>query len=165
MRDQAVKLRLYIASPLFNEAERSFNIALAEILEAFFDVFLPQRDGGLMANLIKQGMNPNLAAMQVFQADINAMTNCDILLAVLDGHSIDEGVAFELGFAFANGKKCVGLQTDIRRILPTGNNPMIDQSLQLVFNSIVELTNWAKEFRKTDHFYLSLTNTDSTNTD
>jgi hypothetical protein len=38
-------MRLYIAGPLFTEAERAFNVVLARALEAAgHDVYLPQRD-------------------------------------------------------------------------------------------------------------------------
>ena len=37
---------IYLAGPLFSEAERRFNLELTHRLEAMgFDVFLPQRDG------------------------------------------------------------------------------------------------------------------------
>src|SRR5689334_12592978 len=48
------KQKLYFAAPLFSDMERRFNIELAEQLEQFFDVFLPQRDGGLMATMISE---------------------------------------------------------------------------------------------------------------
>lgn len=39
-------MRVYFAGPLFSEAERVFNLRLAEKLEAKgYQVFLPQRDG------------------------------------------------------------------------------------------------------------------------
>jgi len=38
-------MRLYVAAPLFTEAERAFNLVLARALEAAgYDVYLPQRD-------------------------------------------------------------------------------------------------------------------------
>jgi nucleoside 2-deoxyribosyltransferase len=37
---------IYLAGPLFSEAERCFNLGLSQRLESLgFDVFLPQRDG------------------------------------------------------------------------------------------------------------------------
>jgi nucleoside 2-deoxyribosyltransferase len=89
-----------------------------------------------MVNLIKQGMMPILAAKRIFLDDINALKQSDIFLIVMDGRSVDEGAAFELGFAFALGKKCIGLKTDIRCLLPTGNNPMIDVALSQMFKTI-----------------------------
>jgi len=45
--DQAAPCRSSIfARPLFNDAERSFNVRLADAMEALgYTVFLPQRDG------------------------------------------------------------------------------------------------------------------------
>ncbi|MBI2586995.1 MAG: nucleoside 2-deoxyribosyltransferase [Rhodospirillales bacterium] len=65
---------------------------------------------------------------------------------MLDGANVDEGVAFEIGFVHALGKLCVGLQTDIRRQLPTGNNPMIGRSLSKIFFGVGDLIDWAEKF-------------------
>ncbi len=79
--------------------------------------------------------------------DIAALKKCDFVLIVLDGRSVDEGAAFELGYAYALGKVCYGLQTDPRRLLKIGiNNPMIDCALQQVFSSVDDLVAWAKTF-------------------
>ena len=136
--------KVYFAAPLFNETERRFNIELTEQIERFFSVFLPQRDAGLMIDMITAGVDAETAARTVFQADIRAINECDALLIVLDGRTVDEGAAFELGYAHALGKPCYGLQTDARRLMGTGNNPMIDGCLQRVFHSVKELCTWAK---------------------
>jgi nucleoside 2-deoxyribosyltransferase len=81
----------------------------------------------------------------VFENDRAAIDSADFLIAVLDGAGIDEGVAFEIGYAFGLGKHCVGLQTDMRRALPTGNNPMIGRSLQMIFGSRDELISWVAD--------------------
>lgn len=140
------KQKLYLASPLFNEIERRFNAELAECLEQFFRVFLPQRDGGLMTTMTNAGVAAEEAATAVFRADIQAINDCDALLIVLDGRTVDEGAAFELGYAQALRKPCYGLQTDVRRLLSTGNNPMIECSLKTIFKNIEELIAWARTF-------------------
>jgi nucleoside 2-deoxyribosyltransferase len=139
------KPKLYFAAPLFSEAELQFNERVAEVLARFFDVYLPQRDGGLLAEMVKLGMAPKMAATRVFTKDIRAIEDADVLLALLDGRTVDEGVAFELGVAFATGKRCIGLQTDVRRELPTGNNPMIDEAVEKTFSAIDDLVAWAAE--------------------
>ena len=144
-----IKPKLYFAAPLFSDAERSFNIDICLRLESVFDVFLPQEDGGLMVDMIGEGMAVNDAAKAVFQIDIAALQQCDVLLILLDGRTVDEGAAFELGFAYATGKLCYALQTDIRRLLPVGNNPMIECAVSELFLSVEELTNWASSFSKT----------------
>ena len=133
---------LYLAAPLFSSAERRFNVDLAVRLSARFEVFLPQRDGRLFTEIVREGLTPRDAARQVFAADTTAIHQCHVLVAVLDGRSIDEGVAFEIGFAFSLGKTCVGLQTDVRRLLPMGNNPMIECAGQAVVDSAEGLVAW-----------------------
>ena len=44
----------------------------------------------------------------------NAIRECDILLAVLDGAEVDSGTAAEVGFAVGIGKSVFGLRTDWR---------------------------------------------------
>jgi len=136
------RLLLYFAAPLFSEAERSFNKDVTQELEQWVDVYLPQRDGGLMSELLNYGVPPKIAARRVFNLDMDAIQRSDYIIAILDGRAIDEGVAFELGIAFAQSKRCIGLQTDCRRLAAWGNNPMISGALEIIFASVNELISW-----------------------
>jgi nucleoside 2-deoxyribosyltransferase len=140
--------KLYLAAPLFSSAELSFNSHLKNVLSPYFNIYLPQEDGELMINLVTQGMPPKLAAKRIFSDDIEALKESDIFLIVLDGRSVDEGAAFELGLAYALGKKCIGLKTDTRSLLWTGNNPMIDTALSSIFKTVDDLVNWANTERQ-----------------
>lgn len=133
-----------MAAPLFSEAELTFNRALTEALEEFVDVYLPQRDGGRLVDLVAKGVDVDAASRSIFQRDVEAIRLADALLIVMDGRSIDEGAAFELGFAHALGKHCAGLQTDPRRLLPVGNNPMIQVPLGLVVQTTEQAAYWAR---------------------
>lgn len=133
--------RIYLAAPLFNDVERSFNVRLAELIAPFAEVFLPQRDGRLLRDLIRGGMSLTAGRQLIFEADIGAIRRCDCVVAVLDGRTIDEGVAFEIGFARALEKLCVGLKTDDRALLASGDNPMIMAGCHHIFGSVVELVN------------------------
>lgn len=135
--------RLYLAGPLFSEAELAFNRTIRDLLKKYFDVYLPQEDGGLMVDMIKNGMSFLEAQQLVFLGDVAAIRNADYLLIILDGRSIDEGASFELGFAHALGKKCVGYQSDPRRLLPVGNNPMVECALERILTSRSDLLMWA----------------------
>jgi nucleoside 2-deoxyribosyltransferase len=86
--------------------------------------------------MIENGTSIEVATAGVFRADIEAIRRASIIVAVLDGRTIDEGVAFELGFAHALSKRCIGLQSDVRRLLPFGNNPMIDGALEATLPSV-----------------------------
>lgn len=140
----AARLRLYIASPLFSEAERTFNRRLKSLLAPHCDLYMPQEDGGLLSEMIARGASPIDAAQSIFTWDLRAIDGCDAILIVLDGRAVDEGAAFELGYAYASGKLCFGLQTDPRRLLPSGNNPMINQALAHIFPNLEELQRWAE---------------------
>jgi len=97
-----------------------------------------------MNEMVRDGVAPDIAACRVFRRDMDAIRQSDYLIAVLDGRAIDEGVAFELGVAFSHAKRCVGLQTDFRRLAPWGNNPMITGALESVFRSVKDLLSWIR---------------------
>jgi nucleoside 2-deoxyribosyltransferase len=121
--------RVYFAAPLFSEAERLFNAELTSRIEALgFDVFLPQRDGFEKQGSEREGMTVEEVARRIFDVDRNEVYRSDVLLAVLDGRVPDEGVAVELGLAFADRERrevprlIVGLMTDWRVAFP--NEPL-----------------------------------------
>jgi nucleoside 2-deoxyribosyltransferase len=137
-----VDLAIYLAAPLFNEREREFNGYLAGLFAPFAEVYLPQRDGSLLTEMVAAGVPLVVAEKRVFKQDCDALRRCNVIVAVLDGAHIDEGVAFEIGFSRATECLCVGLQSDSRRALPTGNNPMIQCSLDAIFSDTSSLVNF-----------------------
>lgn len=138
------KPKLYLAGPLFSEAERGFNKTLKATLRSWFEVYLPQEDGFLITELLDEGFSAEAAKAEIFKRDVTEVRNCDVLLILMDGRSIDEGASFELGLAFALEKTCVGLQTDFRRLASFGNNPMIDCALTHLFLDTEALIEWAE---------------------
>jgi nucleoside 2-deoxyribosyltransferase len=142
---KSIRPLIYFAAPLFSDAELTFNRRVTHELEKYVDVYLPQRDGGKLVDLLEKGVPTERAYSSIFERDIEALNESDVLLIVLDGRTIDEGAVFELGFAFAKGKRCIGLQTDPRRLLPVGNNPMIQCALESVFVSTRDLEAWASD--------------------
>ena len=119
-------------------------IELCCALERWCDVFLPQRDGDLVPRLIQQGLAQEEAYRVVFDRDVAALKACDAVVINLDGCVVDEGAAFELGFAHALGKHCVGYRTDVRVLLPWGLNPMITVPLSETFTCIEALESLGK---------------------
>lgn len=138
--------RVYLAAPLFSQAERAMNKSLRDAIASFANVYLPQEDGGLILDLVGDGMPLEQAKSKVFQLDIDAIRACDVLVIVLDGRTVDEGAAFELGYAFATGKVCVGLKTDPRMLLPIGDNPMIEVALRKIFHDERDLVSWLASY-------------------
>ena len=138
---------VYIAGPLFSEAERWFNSQIKSALTAcHIESFLPQADGILVKEKIENGHNIQSVLKEVYELDVHKLNECDLLVAVLDGAVIDEGTAFEIGYCKALKKPCIGIQTDSRRQLPQGNNPMIEGSLDFIASDQHSLVSHLKNY-------------------
>jgi nucleoside 2-deoxyribosyltransferase len=99
-------MRLYVAGPLFTQAERAWNERLAAALaEAGHDVFLPQTEVKAIATL---------DADAIFRIDIDGVRSADAVVAILDGPDPDSGTSFECGLAYALGIPIVAIRTDFR---------------------------------------------------
>jgi nucleoside 2-deoxyribosyltransferase len=78
---------VYVAGPLFTEAERAFLEDLARRLEAEgIDCFVPHR----------QTIDP-LTPERVFELDAAGVRAANAMVAWLDGPSVDDGTACEIG--------------------------------------------------------------------
>lgn len=135
---------IYLAGPLFSAVELQWNRTLRDGLNGFSDVYLPQEDGALLVELVATGMAITEAKNTIFERDLRAIERCDILLMVMDGRIIDEGACFELGYAYSRGKVCIGLKTDVRSLLPIGDNPMIECALRATFTEAEEAFRWIR---------------------
>lgn len=142
--------KIYLAAPLFSPAERERNARLRDSISSIGNVYLPQEDGGLVFDLVRTGTPLGDAKQKIFDWDIRAISECDILIIVMDGRSIDEGACFELGYAFAIGKTCVGLKTDARSLFIFGDNPMIECALRRIFANELELIEWLQDWGQTN---------------
>jgi len=132
---------VYLAAPLFSEAECDFNRKLRdEIKSAGFNVFLPQEDSN---NVRDEKNRQNI----IFNKNVDAIDSSGIIVAVIDGTDVDSGTAWEIGYAFARGKPIIGLRTDFRTLGIEGTvNLMIERSAVLC-TSIPELLNRLKLFK------------------
>lgn len=127
---------IYLAGPLSNEAERAFNLRVRAFVQAMgFDTYLPQEDGGLFSELIKHNVNEDQVRKQLYHIDIDALRRSDAVLAILDGRVPDEGMCFELGYAVALGRPCLGFKTDSRSALRGHDNLMLECSLRSICRS------------------------------
>ncbi|HJH32327.1 MAG TPA: nucleoside 2-deoxyribosyltransferase [Methanosarcinaceae archaeon] len=128
---------IYLAAPLFSEAEREFNNKIRDqMVERGFSVFLPQEDSNDTTDMRHQEKQN-----YIFRQNLEAIDNSDIIIAVLDGGSdVDSGTAWELGYAFAIKKPVLGLKTDFRTLGPEGTvNLMIEVSVDALTTDISEL--------------------------
>lgn len=145
-------MKLYLAGPLFNQYERQLGLDLRLILLKYFDVYLPALDGALLPDLIQKGDEPVIARRKIFDGDITAIKNCDLFFIILNGRSVDEGAAVELGVAWALGKRIVGFKDDFRQLTSSGDNPMIDCTLEIKFSNFIQIESWlADNFKPKPH--------------
>jgi nucleoside 2-deoxyribosyltransferase len=92
---------VYLAAPLFSQAEREFNEKIKNRLEEEgFMVFLPQEE----------------CDENIFECCIENLKKSNVVVGVFDGPQVDDGTAFECGYANALGIPVVGLRTDFRRV-------------------------------------------------
>ncbi|WP_129598458.1 nucleoside 2-deoxyribosyltransferase [Methanohalophilus profundi] len=131
--------KIYLAGPLFSEAEKNFNEQLTERIEsAGYDVFLPQRDSADTKNMRKEQ-----DAAELFRKNSEAIDRADLIIAILDGGSdVDSGTAWEIGYAYAKNIPVMGLRTDFRTLGIEGTvNLMIEKTLiKLVYSTDKLLT-------------------------
>lgn len=112
---------VYVAGPLFSQAERDFLekmvdcLAQAAHLDPVKHFFLPHRDGGEL------GKGP--ARQYIFNLDISKINSADVIIALLDGQDSDSGTCVELGYAYALNKKIFGILTDFRSYYTNDHEP------------------------------------------
>lgn len=127
--------KVYLACPMFSQAEKDFNLKIAHVLEEFgYQVFLPQRDG--LEAALMEGKNEIEKVKMIFDLDYQEVVKADIVFMNIDGRVPDEGANVELGMAFALGKRCYGCKTDTRTIqYGLDNNPLITGCMIKIFKN------------------------------
>lgn len=82
-------MRLYVAGPLFSEAERSWLDMLAARLRAEgFECFVPHEQFAELADVTVE---------EVYRIDVEGLRSANALVAWLDGAMVDDGTACEIG--------------------------------------------------------------------
>lgn len=124
-----MKKTIYFAGPLFTQAERMWNLRLAEIIKTKrkdLEIFLPQKEEK------EATTNGILDSRKIFRICIDGMDTSDIIVAILDGSDSDSGTCFECGYAYSKGKPIIGVRTDIRVGHDNGLNAMLNHSCNFV---------------------------------
>ena len=124
-------MRIYFAGPLFTPYERSFIDECAAVLRAdSFEVFVPHEH--------ELASDVDGTAAGIFAQDRLEIERADAMLAILDGPSVDDGTACEIGMFHAlmqsdpSKKGIVGLLTDIRAMRgeSTGVNLFVQGAIE-----------------------------------
>ena len=142
-------MRVFIAGPLFSQAEREFNLKLDEFLRKHgFETFLPQREvGELWKRIHKRGRK---TYRMIYEEDLRGLEGADVVVAILDGPDVDSGTAFEVGYACARGKPVIGLKTDMR-VFARGEevNNMLAQGMRKIVKNFDDLLPALNAIKKT----------------
>ncbi len=105
-------MKIYFANGLFSQADFEFNARIVAELRAQvpgIDIYLPQENAAI------NDKNAYADSKMIAEADTNELTASDLVIAVLDGITIDAGVASEIGVAYAKNIPIIGLYTDSRQ--------------------------------------------------
>lgn len=132
-------MRIYQAGPLFSEAEqnwhRTFRTKLAEAGHRVlwpYELFSQQ-------DVLSWGED---APARIMETDRNALDTCHVVVALLDGPQVDDGTAWEIGYAYAKGIPVIGIRTDFRQCGDTPHsqvNAMIESSCKLIVKDMEEV--------------------------
>lgn len=104
--------KVYYAAPLFSNMELLYNEYLVrEIRQEFpnVDLYVPQEQGDI------NDKSQYADSMAIAKYDTDALLSSDLLIAILDGPTIDVGVATEIGVAYQAGIPILALYTDTRQ--------------------------------------------------
>ncbi|MDO1605192.1 nucleoside 2-deoxyribosyltransferase [Lactobacillus sp. YT155] len=105
-------MKVYFANGLFSQADFDFNEKIvAQIRDNFSDIeiYLPQENAAI------NDKSAYADSEMIAKADTDQLLESQLVIAVLDGISIDAGVASEIGVAYANNIPIIGLYTDSRQ--------------------------------------------------
>jgi len=94
-------MKIYLASPFFNELERNNVERMAKILrEHGHEVYVP------MEHEIENAWDlpNNIWASKVFKEDVKAINNSDVVVALTYGMTDDAGTAWEIGYSYGINK-------------------------------------------------------------
>ena len=114
---------IYFASPLFTEMEQLYNAQVVKQLRDTYgdkvEIYLPQENDAI-------NDKSNYAnSIQIAEGDNHYLEEAAILIAILDGVTIDAGVASEIGYFYSMNKPIIGVYSDIRQGL-NNNQAKVD---------------------------------------
>lgn len=123
--------KVYLAAPLFSEAERNYNVKIAKELSRYgMVVHLPQDCGDSVSSRDESMQD------QIFKKNIEALDNSDLVIAIIDGADADSGTSWEIGYAYAKGKKIIALRTDFRKV---GDNEIVNLMLEKASHVVYDI--------------------------
>ena len=130
-------IKIYIAGPLFNAHERNYLELIASELEGSgYKCFLPHRDQSGIDESELEGTNMSQGTKdKIFNADLTALREADLTVALITGQDIDSGTAAEIGFTYANNRPIISITAYERRF----RNLFVDGMISKTVNDVDEI--------------------------
>ena len=140
-------MRIYLAGPIFSEADQQWLLGLKERIEEYGRAKGKEVEVIWPYEMISQSDIESLgdsAKQKVFDCCKSNLDRADLLVALLDGSQVDDGTAWEIGYFFSVSErsKIIGIRTDFRKAGETRNsvvNAMVEMSCHRILRSIEEL--------------------------
>ncbi|MDR3641163.1 MAG: nucleoside 2-deoxyribosyltransferase [Humidesulfovibrio sp.] len=130
---------IYLAGPLFTQAEQAWLRGMkTELTQHGHEVCWP-------FELFKDGQIADwgpIAPRRIMERCREALDRASLVVAWLDGAQVDDGTAWEIGYAYAKGKLVHGIRTDFRQAGDTSHsivNAMVEASCASISRSVAEL--------------------------
>ena len=123
-------MKIYFANALFSQADINYNAQLAaqiRNLSPQIELYLPQENNDI------NDKQAYADSKMIARADTEKLLASDLVIAILDGNTIDNGVASEIGVAYAQKIPIIGLYTDTRQ-QGAGNQKKLDALSQVAEN-------------------------------
>lgn len=116
-------INIYFGAPLFSESELMYNKRVVDTMRLIFkdkvNIYLPQENEAIND---KSGFADSI---MITNGDNEYLDNSDILIAVIDGQTVDVGLASEIGYFYNTGKPIFAIYSDSRQGT-YGNQQKID---------------------------------------
>ncbi len=146
--------KIYLAGPLFSEAERAWTKNLKEKIERIAKAKNAEIEVIWPYELIPEKRLKSLrkkAKLEIFEKCISELDESNIVVAILDGTQVDDGTAWEIGYFYRtkkNDSKIYGIRTDFRKAGETRYskiNSMIEVSCDEIVDSSRKLIDRIKK--------------------
>jgi len=130
---------IYLAGPLFTQAEQAWLRGVKnELMQHGYEVCWP-------FELFKDGQIADwgpTAPRRIMERCREALDKSARVVAWIDGTQVDDGTAWEIGYAHAKGKAVHGIRTDSRQSGDTSHsivNAMVEASCVTISRSLPDL--------------------------
>ena len=121
---------IYIAGPFFNEKQVDMIEAIENVLDFNAMQYYSPRSEGVLMNMTPEEKKARMK--YIFDKNIEMLDKADTVVAVIDDY--DTGTVFEIGYAFAKGKRIITI---------TGNyygvNVMINECIEAHCTSVEQI--------------------------